>query len=662
MNNAFCVRTLVAVAGLAVVSSACVAAGAGPVAAGAVTMSLPIRGGGDAFVVADPSAATSAAWRLTGEDGGAAALAEGYTVHSRVIVETGSRAGLEEMLRRRAGLARAAAPAVKATGVRGFSLVETGSVGEAVALAEELRASGAFGSVEVDLERPRVLRGALPNDPLFGNQWHLRNTANPIADVNAEAAWALGYTGLGVTVGVTEGGFQISHPDLAPHYVAAASQGGGSSSHATAVAGVFGAVGDNGVGVSGLAYNCGVSSQLLGSSNQNAAAFTFRNDLNDIKNDSWGPSDNGTLWDQYASSVELAALADCTALGRGGLGTMTCWAAGNGGNSDRVDYDPYTSSRHTFAIGAIGDLDRESSFNERGASMLVVTHTSGNNRGITSTTSGSGYTSSFGGTSSASPLAAGALALALEANPGLTWRDMQALLVETARVCDPGDSYWTTNAAGHDISERFGFGAVDAGALVAAAEVWQNLPEEVSATTGVVSVSQTIPDANSAGVTLTAEIAEDFIVEQVVLTLNVTTTDVGDLRISLTSPEGTVSVFSEPRGFDTSDNISGHNFMSLRSFGESSAGTWAIKIADEAVGATPFWQNYTLTVYGHEGAAGCNAADLAEPYGVLDLADVQAFVSAFVGEEPGADLAAPFGVWDLADVQAFSGAFSAGCP
>jgi hypothetical protein len=58
----------------------------------------------------------------------------------------------------------------------------------------------------------------------------------------------------------------------------------------------------------------------------------------------------------------------------------------------------------------------------------------------------------------------------------------------------------------------------------------------------------------------------------------------------------------------------------------------------------------------------CNDADLAEPFGVLDLADVNGFVAAFVNQQPAADIAAPTGVWDLADVNAFVAAFNAGCP
>ena len=60
--------------------------------------------------------------------------------------------------------------------------------------------------------------------------------------------------------------------------------------------------------------------------------------------------------------------------------------------------------------------------------------------------------------------------------------------------------------------------------------------------------------------------------------------------------------------------------------------------------------------------AGCNAADLVEPFGVLDLADIQAFALAFTNADPAADLVPPFGVFDLADIQAFVAAFTAGCP
>lgn len=58
----------------------------------------------------------------------------------------------------------------------------------------------------------------------------------------------------------------------------------------------------------------------------------------------------------------------------------------------------------------------------------------------------------------------------------------------------------------------------------------------------------------------------------------------------------------------------------------------------------------------------CNQADNAEPFGVLDLSDIQGFINAFTTADPAADLAAPFGVYDLADLSAFVTAFLDGCP
>ena len=54
-------------------------------------------------------------------------------------------------------------------------------------------------------------------------------------------------------------------------------------------------------------------------------------------------------------------------------------------------------------------------------------------------------------------------------------------------------------------------------------------------------------------------------------------------------------------------------------------------------------------------------ADLAEPFGVLDLADIGAFVDGFTGAMPIADLDGN-GVYDLGDIAIFVGGFQAGCP
>ncbi|USN99453.1 MAG: hypothetical protein H6810_01905 [Phycisphaeraceae bacterium] len=58
---------------------------------------------------------------------------------------------------------------------------------------------------------------------------------------------------------------------------------------------------------------------------------------------------------------------------------------------------------------------------------------------------------------------------------------------------------------------------------------------------------------------------------------------------------------------------------------------------------------------------GCGIADLAPPFGLLDLTDVTTFITAFIAGEPAADLAEPYGLYDLQDVLAFIAAFTAGC-
>ena len=63
-----------------------------------------------------------------------------------------------------------------------------------------------------------------------------------------------------------------------------------------------------------------------------------------------------------------------------------------------------------------------------------------------------------------------------------------------------------------------------------------------------------------------------------------------------------------------------------------------------------------------DGTLGCGAADFAEPFGTLDIADVLGFLGAFGAADPVADYAAPFGVFDIADVLGFLSVFSQGCP
>lgn len=86
--------------------------------------------------------------------------------------------------------------------------------------------------------------------------------------------------------------------------------------------------------------------------------------------------------------------------------------------------------------------------------------------------SGTGCTNKHTGTSAAAPLAAGIIALMLQARPCLTWRDVQHIIVYTARRVDIEPSEWQVNSAGFSHSHKHGFGLLDSWALVTVSKVF----------------------------------------------------------------------------------------------------------------------------------------------------------------------------------------------
>lgn len=537
---------------------------------------------------------------------------------------------------------------------RGFAVIETGSVEQAIALAHQLMRERGIGSVELDVDQPRSLR--VPTDPAFPGQWTLRNFADPAADVNAVPAWDLGYTGLGVVVGVVEFAWQADHPDLAANFIPEASMApAGLNSHATSVAGVIAADNDNGLGGVGVAYDAGLSRLIYGTSSQTASALLHRNDLNDIKNNSWGPTDNNRL--AYMAAIERAAIEQGVAEGRGGLGEIYVWAAGNGGTNDRIDYDPYASNRFTIAVGGIGDQNRRASYNETGSSMFVVAHSSGNVQGVFST-SLNGYTTTFGGTSAAAPLVSGVVALMLQANSDLTWRDVQHVLATTAWQVDPDAESWGFNAAGRHISEDFGFGAVDAHAAVVAAESWVNVGPEVHADSGVIVIEQTVPDNDPAGLSAFVTLDRLVRVESVEVIVNVNCDAAGDLRLELISPGGTVSTLSMPR-FDPTDDLLDYVFTTTRCWDESSGGVWTVRMSDERATQSTHWIDVRVIAHGSAWTSQCQA-DLNGD-GLLTHVDVQLFLDAFHSGDPVADVVMD-GTINFFDLQGYLNRFSDGCP
>ena len=464
---------------------------------------------------------------------------------------------------------------------------------------------------------------AVPNDTLYDTQWHLNNTGQAGGtagvDINIEGVWD-NYTGAGVTIGIVDDGLEVTHEDIAPNVNTQIDfdwlgddndpSPGANDFHGTAVAGLASAKGNNGVGVSGSAWDAElVGLRLIGgfvTDQDEADALSHELNTIDIYNNSWGPIDSGRI--AFIGPQALAALELAATQGRNGLGNIHTWAGGNGGDNtnDNVNYDPYANSRFTIAVGASTNLGQRSSFSDPGASLVVVSPSNGGTTGLVTTDitgangyDASNYASQFGGTSGATPIVSGVIALMLEANPTLTYRDVTDILAHTSQRIDPGNADWSQNGAGLWVNHEYGFGQIDAGAAVAAALTHTNLAPEESYETGTITVAQAIPDGSGSitqTVTVNSANAIDSL-EYVEIVVNATHGDVGHLEIVLTSPSGTRSVLSESR-LDPTDNLNNYVFTTVRNWDESSLGNWTLEVADRQSGSTGQLNSFELRFYG----------------------------------------------------------------
>lgn len=148
-----------------------------------------------------------------------------------------------------------------------------------------------------------------------------------------------------------------------------------------------------------------------------ASALSLNPQHIDIYSSSWGPSDDGQTVDGPGELAKMAFI-NGTTYGRNGLGSIYVWAAGNGGRYvDSCNCDGYAVSPLTISIGSVSEYDKQPWYLEQCSSTLVSTYSSGayNEKQIFSTDLHGRCTERHTGTSASAPLAAGMLALALEA-------------------------------------------------------------------------------------------------------------------------------------------------------------------------------------------------------------------------------------------------------
>ncbi|SKA98172.1 Immunoglobulin I-set domain-containing protein [Prosthecobacter debontii] len=523
-----------------------------------------------------------------------------------------------------------------------------------LAAASPLAAVDAIASLGQDTHlltvQPLLMRqpapSTVPDDPYYQDEWHLKNTGQTKGtiglDIGVESVWDQ-YQGTGVRIAIVDDGLQLTHPDLSPNVDIGnhfdwndndtdPSPDTAHDVHGTAVGGLAGARGNNNLGVSGVApQSTLVGFRLIAglvTDETEAESATRGADLIQIKNNSWGnpeiPFELG-----YTGELMTEAMKTATTAGRGGLGTVFVWAAGNGrpqgGQSNK---DGYSNSIYAVTVGAVSHKGALVSYSETGSNINVVAPSlegkvgiattdlvgiAGYNSGSTSDFSEVDYTNQFGGTSASAPIVSGVVALMLEANPDLNWRDVKEILLRSSTKLSPKDKDWVEHpnrdtweapfpAIKHHHS--FGGGLVNAAAAVSLAEQWPSLGEMVSiqqteaavsgssapadrsasraiqpmAGTPIYLPEETKPSTKTKVSRLNVDFSENTAlrVENVTVTVDATHSRKGDLTLKLISPSGTVSVLASATSRDTGANYSNWTFSSIRHWGESSRGVWAV--------------------------------------------------------------------------------------
>ncbi|XP_043462126.1 neuroendocrine convertase 2 [Leptopilina heterotoma] len=474
-----------------------------------------------------------------------------------------------------------------------------------------------------------------PTDPYFQYQWYLKNTGQnggkPKLDLNVESAWAQGVTGKNVTTAIMDDGVDYMHPDLKFNYNAPASYDFSSNdpypyprytddwfnSHGTRCAGEVAAARDNGVCGVGVAYDSKIAGirmldQPYMTDLIEANSMGHEPNLIDIYSASWGPTDDGKTVDGPRNAT-MRAIVRGVNEGRNGLGNIYVWASGDGGEEDDCNCDGYAASMWTISINSAINDGQNAHYDESCSSTLASTFSNGAkdpNTGVATTDLYGKCTTTHSGTSAAAPEAAGVFALALEANPQLTWRDIQHLTVLTSKrnsLFDANGRFdWTMNGVGLEFNHLFGYGVLDAGAMVALSKKWKTVPPRYHCEAGVVNTPMKIPSKGSIYLKIKTDACAgtDFAVnylEHVQAVISVNSSRRGDVELFLTSPMGTRSMILSRRVNDDDhrDGFTKWPFMTTHTWGEYPQGNWQLEVKFHSSTVQKGWfKEWTLMLHG----------------------------------------------------------------
>ncbi|XP_034484346.1 furin-like protease 1 isoform X3 [Drosophila innubila] len=439
------------------------------------------------------------------------------------------------------------------------------------------------------------------DDPKWSQMWYLNRGSG--LDMNVIPAWKQGITGKGVVVTILDDGLESDHPDIEQNYDPRASYDVNShdddpmphydltdsNRHGTRCAGEVAATANNTFCAVGIAYGASVGGVRMLDGDVTDAVEARSLSLNpqhiDIYSASWGPDDDGKTVD---GPGELASRAfiEGTTKGRGGKGSIFIWASGNGGREmDNCNCDGYTNSIWTLSISSATEEGHVPWYSEKCSSTLATTYSSGgqSEKQVVTTDLHHSCTVSHTGTSASAPLAAGIAALVLQSNQNLTWRDLQHIVVRTAKPANLRDSTWSRNGVGRRVSHSFGYGLMDAAEMVQVARNWKAVPEQQRCEINAPHVDKVIPPRTHITLQLTVNhcLSVNYL-EHVQAKITLTSQRRGDIQLYLKSPANTKVTLLTSRIHDNSR--SGFNqwpFMSVHTWGESPHGNWQLEIHNE---------------------------------------------------------------------------------